>query len=253
MASDQTKNTMSIAGAILFFFILLFIYTKVAGPIPFAVNSVTTQKTNLFQASGIGKVTVIPNTAAISIGVTKTAPTVSQAQDQTNTAVNNILNSIKSLGIDTKDIKTTDYSVNPQYNYNAGSQTITGYSVTQTIQVKIQPIEKANKVVDAATANGANLVNGITFTVDDATLKQKQDEARKLAVNDAKQKAQSLAGAAGMRLGNIVDVQESSDEIAPRPVMMKAAGAANADIQSTQLPAGETNITSNITLSYQTY
>lgn len=249
----MNKVHVDIAGGVIVFFILLFLYTKFIGPIPFAVNSITTTKQNLFQAQGTGEVAAIPNTAEISLGVTRTADTVEDAQNQTNTAVTNILNAIKKLGIDTKDIKTTDYSVNPQYNYNVGTQTITGYTVTQNIDVKLSPIEKASKALDVATANGANLVGGLTFTLDDTTMQKLEDQARQKAVDAAKQKAQSLANAAGMKLGQIVNVEETPSEIPlPRPLLM-GAGVAQANSAPTQLPTGESTISSTVTISYETY
>ncbi len=249
----MNKVHVDTAGGVIVFFILLFLYTKFIGPIPFAVNSINTTKQNLFQAQGTGEVSAIPNTADISFGVTKTAATVADAQNQTNTAVTNILNAIKTLGIDAKDIKTTNYSVNPQYNYNAGNQTITGYSVTQNIEVKLSPIEKASKAVDAATSNGANLVGGLTFTLDDATMQKLEDQARQKAVDAAKQKAQSLANAAGMKLGKIVDVEETPNEIPmPRPLLM-GAGVAKTDSAPTELPTGQSTISSTVTISYETY
>ncbi|HEX8964977.1 MAG TPA: SIMPL domain-containing protein [Patescibacteria group bacterium] len=249
----MNKVHVDTAGGVIVFFILLFLYTKFIGPIPFAVNSINTTKQNLFQAQGTGEVSAIPNTADISLGVTKTAASVTDAQNQTNTAVTNILNAIKALGIDAKDIKTTNYSVNPQYNYNAGSQTITGYSVTQNIEVKLSPIEKASKAIDVATANGANLVGGLTFTLDNTTLQKLEDQARQKAVDAAKQKAQSLANAAGMKLGKIVDVEETPNEIPmPRPLLV-GMGAAKTDSAPTELPTGQSTISSTVTISYETY
>lgn len=254
MAAPDWKNQNNLFGVVLFFFILLFLYTKFIGPFPFFVQSIQTNKDNLFQVQGTGQATAIPNTAQISFGVTKNATTVADAQNQVNTAVSNILNGFKSLGVDAKDITTTDYSVDPQYNYTNGNQTPNGYSVTQTLNVKLSPIEKASKAVDMATANGANVVNGVTFTVDDNTQKQLEDKARTMAVNDAKQKAQSLAGAAGMHLGKIVDIQEDNNQPAPRPLFAAGSGAkAESAGVPTQLPTGQSTITSNVTISYETF
>src|SRR5258708_36281628 len=105
---------------VLFIFLFLFLYFKLAGPIPFAINSVQTTKSNVFQVTGDGKATAIPDIANISFGVTKQASTIADAQSQTNSAMQNTLDSLKQNGIDDKDVKTTDYSVNPNYDYNAG-------------------------------------------------------------------------------------------------------------------------------------
>jgi len=232
-------------------FIIFFLYIKFAGPIPFSVNSIQTTKTTLFSVSGTGKVTGIPDTAVISIGVTKTAATVTLAQNQTNTAANKIIQDLKNLGIAEKNIRTTDYNVNPNYDYARGDQNITGYTVSQTLEVSIAPIDVANKAVDVATADGANLVNGITFTFNDKTKKDLEDKARQDAVNMAKDKANSLAKATGIRLGKIVDVQESNG-YQPRPILMQAQAVGSDKSAPTQLSPGENSITIDIILSYET-
>lgn len=239
---------------IILFFAILYGFTRAFGPIPFSVNSVQTTKSNLFTVQGTGKATAIPNTAQISFGVTKQAATVADAQNQVNTATTNILEGIKRLGIASKDIVTDQYSVSPNYNFANGSQTPNGYTVTQTISVKISPIEKASQAIDVATKNGANMVGGVTFTFDDKTKQDLEDKARKMAVDEAKKKAQSLAGAAGMKLEKIVDVQEQQDT-APMPYRANGALAITADKAQapTELPTGESSISTTITLSYETY
>lgn len=232
---------------ILFIFLGLFIYTKFAGPIPFSVNSITTTKTNLFSVSGVGKSTGIPDTAQISVGVTKAASTVASAQEQTNTTTNKIIEDLRKLGIEEKNIKTTNYSVNPNYDFTGGTQKPNGYTVSQNLEIKTS-IEIANKAIDAATADGANLVGGINFIFNEKTKKELENKARTDAVKMAKEKAESLAKATGIKLGKIVDVQESNG-FEPRPVMMQALEAKSAD---TELQPGENSITINITLSYET-
>src|SRR5258708_1564420 len=184
---------------VLFIFFFLWLYAKFAPPLPFTVNSIQTTKQNLFSVDGTGTKTVAPDTAYISFGVTKTANTIADAQNQTNTATTNIINGLKNIGIDIKDIKTTNYSVNPNYNYSGQQQTISAYTITQNIQLTLKPLDKVNKATDVATANGANMVGGVTFGFDEATKKQLQQDVRQMAIKDAKEKAQSLANAGGLR------------------------------------------------------
>lgn len=244
-----------VIAAILFFFFCLFVYTKLAGPIPFFVNSIQTTKTDTFQVDGVGKATGIPNQATISFGVTKQASTVADAQNQTNTAVQKILDNLKSLGIDTKNIKTTNYSVQPNYTFGNATQTISGYTVTQTVEVKIQPLDKVNKTLDTITASGANIVGQISFGFDNATQQKLEDEARLDAVNQAKQKAESLARASGIHLGNIINVVENPAPVVPQPILMNAAklDTGTSEAQPSQVTPGENTISTTITISYQTY
>jgi uncharacterized protein YggE len=243
-------------GAIIVFFIVLFIYTKLAGPIPFFINSVNTTKTDLFSSSGEGKVTAVPDMATVTVGVTQTSATVADAQEKANKTSEKIIADVKKLGLSDKNIKTTNYSVSPNYPneimpmIGGGRQNITGYTVTQNLEIKIKPLDKANKVIDAATADGANLVGGITFTFSDALQKSLSNQATQQAVNDAKNKAQSLANAAGIHLGKIVNVVENSNQ--PRPMM--AAGALKTDESaSTNVTPGENTLTVDVVLYYETY
>ncbi len=236
--------------AIVSIFTIFYLFTRFFGPIPLTINSVTTTKTDLFTVSGEGEAAGIPDTALLSLGVTKRAVTVKAAQNQVNQVANAIIGDLKKLGVDEKDIKTTNYSVYPDYDYTRG-QTITGYSVTQNLEVKITPIEKANQAVDIATANGANMVGGITFTLNDEIKKSLEEEARKDAVKKAKGKAQSLANAAGIRLGRIVNVQESQGYQPPIALETRALDARGGE--PTQLTPGENTIRTSVTLSYEIF
>jgi len=242
-------------GAIVVFFIILFVYTKIAGPIPFTVNNINTLNSIPFEVTGTGKASAAPDKAVINIGVTQTGTTVTEAQAKTNQAATQITNSLKALGVDEKDIKTTNYSVNPNYaNLTIGdNQRITGYSVSQNFEVEV-PIDKANAAVDAATAGGANLVGGISFTLDDATEVKLKNEARVEAVNKAKASAKGLANASGIKLGNVINVRETFGGVYPMPIMARetvAMDAKNEAQATTTITPGENNIEVSVVLTYQ--
>lgn len=230
------------------FFILLFSFTKVFGPIPFSVNSVTTQKSTTFDVTGEGKVTVIPDVALITVGVLANGSTVKAAQDQMNAAINKVSGGIKNLGVESKDIETTNYNINPEYDYSAGSQKIKGYSASTNLSIKVRQIEKANAVIDSATANGANQVGGISFDVLDKT--KIEDEARMKAVAQAKKKASQAAKIAGFKLGRIVNYSENqAGDIRPIPMMAFAEAKAGGGVP-TEIETGSSDITVIVTLSY---
>lgn len=248
----QTNRTITYPLIIvLFIFICLFLFFKLFGPIPFFVQNVNTTKESLFSVDGVGEATAIPDTAVISFGVTKTDSAVEVAKNKVNEIANRITQDLKKLGVNVKDIKTTNYSLNPQYDYSGGTQRLTGYIVDTNMQVKLQPIDKANQAIDIAAKDGATSIGGVQFVVDDAKQKELVNEARKKAINDAKEKAQSLSNAAGMNLGRIVDIKENSHNPSPVPILMSAEKAGGG--QPTQLNPGENKITLTITLSYETY
>ncbi len=247
----ENKRGVDLIGAIVVFFILLFVYTKFAGPIPFAVNNVNTNKADLFQTQGTGKAAAAPDQAIINLGITQTSSSVSDAQSKTNSTAEKIINGLKDLDIPEKNIKTTNYSINPNYSFSGESQRITGYFVTQSLEVRA-PIEKTNQAVDAATLNGANLVGNISFTLNGEKKTELENEARREAVVKAKQKAQGLAKASGIKLGKIINVTETSPDF-PRPILLEADKAqGSAETQTTNITPGETSVEITVTLTFET-
>jgi len=239
----------NIAVAIIVFFIALFAYTKLAGPIPFTVNQVTTTKTDTFTVTGEGKVTVPPDIAVVSAGVQAQAGTVKLVQDQLNTSINAVTAAVKKAGVADKDIQTAGYNINPMYDYGAGTPRITGYQASTNLTIKVRAIDNANAVIDAATAAGTNQIGGITFDVDDKT--KAQNEARVLAVNDAKTKAVNAAKIAGFSLGKIINYSEDFGN-APRPVPMLATADKGLGAGApTQIETGTNEIAVTVSLSYQ--
>ena len=245
---------------IVLFFVVFFVYTKLAGPLPFFVNSVQTTKTDLFSSTGEGTVTAAPDTATINIGITQTSQTVSDAQNKTNTVANKIIEDLKKLGISQNNIKTSNYSINPNYQNGpeliptrGGQQNITGYTVTQNLEIKITPLDKVNTVIDTSTGDGANLVGGVNFTFSDSLQKSLEDKAMQQAVNNAKQKAESLASASGINLGKIVNVIQNSSSPVPMPLGGALKNEALDTTQSTNITPGQNTVTVDVVLYYETY
>ncbi len=239
----------NIGGAVILFFIALFAYTKLVGPIPFSVNSVTTTKPDTSSVTGEGKVSAPPDIAIVNAGVQAQGSTVKIVQDQRNKNSNAVSAAVKSAGVDGKDIQTSGYNINPMYDYTAGSQRITGYQASSDLTIKVRAIDKANAVIDAATAAGANQIGGITFDVDNKTAAQNQ--ARGLAVADAKSKAENAAKMAGFSLGRIINYSEDfGGAPRPGPMLAKAETGLGAGAP-TQVETGTNEIMVTVTLSYQ--
>lgn len=230
-----------------FFFIILFVYTKLAGPIPFSVNSVTTNKTDSFNVTGEGKVTVKPDVASVNVGIRASGSTVKGVQDQINSAINKVSSDIKALGVLEKDIQTASYSIYPTIDYTDKSQRITGYQASTSLDIKVRQLDKINTVLDAATLGGANTIGGVTFDVDDKTVYQNQ--ARQIAVGEAKRKAQEAAKIAGFSLGKIVNYNEDFE--GTPPVFAQGALTLESKDAKTQVEPGSSEIKVNVTLSYE--
>ncbi|KKU55954.1 hypothetical protein A3H89_01810 [Candidatus Amesbacteria bacterium RIFCSPLOWO2_02_FULL_48_11] len=234
---------------IIVIFAAAFIFVKFAPGIP--VTSVVTQKQDLFTVSGVGKVTVVPDTGIVDLGINLTRGTVKTAQTEVNRVMNTITDNLKKMGIDGKDIKTENYSVYPEYDYTAGTSRVTGYRVSASLKVTVRELDKLNQVIDTATADGANTVSGIQLTVDDKRREELMQQARNEAVKRAKSKADSLSRAAGISLGRIINIQESGTP-GPEPVFLALDKAGRGGGGETQIQPGSTDIVSNITLTYET-
>jgi len=241
------KNTIV---GLLLFFISLFVYTKFAGPIPFSITNVTSNKSEAFTVTGEGKVSVKPDIATVNVGVQAQGTTVEEVQNNLNKDSNAVTMAIKAMGIDEKDIKTSNYNLSPTYDYSSSRQQITGYQASSNVTIKVRKIDTANGVVDAATKAGANTVGGISFDVDDKT--KAENEARKLAVADAKAKAELAAQTTGFTLGKIINYQESTNNNRMMPMYAKTEMAMDAGAGApTQLSVGSTDIELTVTLSYE--
>lgn len=234
-------------------FLFAALFFKIVGPLPVSVNQTTVQKQSTFDATGEGKAAVAPDVALTSLGLTVTRSTVAAAQEEANKVINSINQALKQSGVEAKDIRTQNYSIYPQYDYSAG-QRVTGYTVNATLEVKFTDFAKLETAIDRAVSLGANQVGGITFTLSDEARLKAEDEARKEAVEQAKAKAESLSRAAGIKLGRIINVQESTNQ--PPIPLYRSLEAAAPDIaiaEPTEIEPGTTEVILSVTLSYETF
>lgn len=240
------SNIYSSVTTLVLFFILLFAYTKLAGPIPFNITSTTTTKTTTFDVMGEGKASIKPDQATIQAGVSAKGDTTKSVQDQINSTISKVSEAVKALGVDPSDIQTSNYSVNPNYEYSPSGQKQNGFMASTNLTIKVKDTNKVGPVIDAATGAGATNVNNLGFSNTDQT--SAENEARKKAVEDAKKKAQMAAQTAGFKLGKIVNYSENSGGN-PRPVPF-AAGA-TADSKATPIETGTNEVNISVTLSYE--
>ena len=163
-----------------------------------------------------------------------------------------VLAKIKSFGVDPKDIATISYNVDPITSNAKEGETpaITGYHVSNIVQIKIRNLDNVGKILDAAIAAGANSLNSLYFTVDDPSAYQKA--ARQQAVSDAMAKAKTLADAAGVKLGSIISISENvSTPItffnrAAAPSAVGLGGGAPGPVET-----GQTEITVSVEMHFQ--
>lgn len=159
--------------------------------------------------TGSATVTLKADYARISVGVSTTDKTVEAAAQQNNAAIHAVIEALKEAGVDEKDIATSNYSVHAEYDYSSiAGQKLTGYNVTNQLTVVIRDMEHIGATLDKATAAGANNIYNIDFLSTKAD--EAQDEAITYAVQDAMRRAKLLASAAGLQLGGIVSISDST-------------------------------------------
>jgi uncharacterized protein YggE len=218
---------------------------------------------NIISVSGEGEVFAVPDVATVSFSVVQTQKDVQTAQRMATEQMDKVLERIKSLDIEDKDIKTVGYNVYPRYEYTQeicsaiyptvcppGRQVITGYEVSHHIELKIRDTNKSGEVLGALGELGVANLSSLSFTIDDE--KSLLREARQMAIENAKDKAKELAKDLDVRLVRIVNFSESDY---PTPIYFRAESAASGmggDFAGTpSVPEGENRIVSNVTITYE--
>ncbi|MDP3785304.1 MAG: SIMPL domain-containing protein [bacterium] len=199
--------------------------------------------------TGEGKVFAKPDLGVITLAINSEAKGVEEAQAGATQASNRIFEALKSKGVEEKDIKTTNYSTSPQYDYPDGKRRLLGYQVSQSFEVKIRELAQTGAIIQAASGAGANQVGGLSFTTEDPT--KLQSEVRDKAIEDAKTKAGELAKKLGIKLGKIIGFNEFGG-VSPLPYYGVAErGGLGGDFVPPQVPVGENEIRVNVNITYQ--
>ena len=177
----------------------------------------------VINVTGSGQVYLTPDVAYVNIGVHTVADTVGDALKLNNTQATAVASSLKELGVDAKDIQTNAFNVYPQQQFGPQGEVIkTTYAVDNTVFVTVRDLSKLGQILDVVVQNGANAINGISFDVLDKSKALMQ--VRQMAVADARQQAQELAAAAGVKLGDLISLNISQSS-SPVPAFGGKGGA----------------------------
>lgn len=200
--------------------------------------------------SGEGRASAAPDTALLNIGVSTKEMTVAEANSEVQAAIGRLLDSLKGNGIADKDIQTSQFSINPEYDYQYNQQKLTGYRVTHMLQVKVRDIDRAGEVIDDSVEAAGNLVQvgSISLTIDDTAALRSQ--AREQAMADASAKAQELARLAGVELGKPTYISESSVTPYPQIRYDSSALAAEPAQAQTTISPGELEVVVSVQITY---
>ena len=171
---------------------------------------------------GDGRVLVQPDVAMASFGVEATGPTLSAAQADASTRMQAVVDTLVAQGVPREEIRTDRLSANPVYDQKDNT-IIRGYHASNSVQVKLRQLDQVGAIVDAVTAAGANRVDGLSFAVDN--LEAPKGQARGLAVQNARAKADQLAGLAGLHVVGVKSIEEADASATPvraQPIAARA-------------------------------
>lgn len=223
-----------------------------------------------FAVSGEGKIVSVPDVAQFTFSViSEGGKDLAALQKENVSKTNKAIDYLKENGVDSKDIKTQTYNVEPRYQYSSCTSpspysgtsvcpppSIVGYTITQVVSVKVRDFSKTGDVLSGVVNNGANQVSSLTFTVDDPTAIQNQ--AREEAIKEAREKAEAIAKAGGFKLGALQSIDESGTSY---PYYYDKAMGMGGDVRSSvameaMAPAptvepGSQDVKVTVTLRYQ--
>ncbi|MGO5292460.1 SIMPL domain-containing protein [Porcincola sp. LCP21S3_C12] len=217
-------------------------------------------KSRTVSASATGVVMEVPDMAQITFGIVTNGEKADAAQSENTEKVNQVIETLKGMGVDEKSIQTSGYSISPQYDYDnldADKQPkLTGYEVRTTLQVSDQKIADAGKILSESVKSGVNDVEGVVYTC--STYDEKYEEALQEAVKAARKKADVLAKAEGASAGKAVSISEGYQDLSARyqssdigAVYKETAAAAQDASSIPDLSAGTLQIKAEVSVTYE--
>jgi uncharacterized protein YggE len=200
--------------------------------------------------SGKGIIKAEADVAYVTLGVERTEETATKAQKVAAQKMNNVLASLKKMGIPKDKIETTHVSLQPSYQYDKGKRTLVGYTASNQIKVTVDKLDDIGKVIDSSIAAGANNVNNIRFSVKEESTHK--NAALKKAFEDAKAKAEVIAAASGLALSKIKSIQEAGARVIPPVSSMRTLAAEGVGAAAeTPVSPGKIEIHGNLTVIYE--
>ena len=213
-----------------------------------AEQNPTTDSRKRITVVGRGEVQVVPDVARVTIGVTTEGPDAATALAENNTKTAALIDEIKKAGVPETDIQTSNFSIYPTYNYDSPTPQITGYQVTNAVNIKIG-IAGAGDLLDKVVAVGANNVSGIAFEIADPS--KTLAAARQAAMGDAKLRADQFAGAGNAQVGEVLVISELVNQAPVFPEFAYADQAQAGGAKSVPIQAGELTQTIEVQVTFE--
>jgi uncharacterized protein len=204
--------------------------------------------------TGEGSVDIPPDMAVLVLSVNREAPTAREALTANSAAMSKVLESMTALGIEKRDLQTTNFDIQPRYTYptrpdgSSEAPRLVGYVVRNSLSVRVRDISRVGEVLDTSVKLGVNEGGSIRFTNDDPSAAI--DQARVRAMKDALSKAQTLAEAAGVKVGQVLEISEHNFSPRPMPMMARMEAMAMDSAGAPPIAAGENSYTVTVNVSW---
>jgi len=220
-------------------------------------SQTTSLSARSFSVEGEGSVAAVPDIAEFTFGVlTEGGSDLTALQNENAMKINSVIDFLKANGVDKEDIKTQNLNINPRYQYSncfegrnvCPPPEIVGYTINQSVRVKVRDLNNVGDLFAGVVDNGANTASNLRFTIDDAT--EFENEARAEAIAEAERKAKSTAKAAGVSLGKLLSIDEFDNQ--PTPYYgIGGALESRADSIAPSIEPGTEEISIRVLLRYE--
>lgn len=198
---------------IMVFIWLLFAFAALGYVYQYGRSVKQTYPARSFMVDGDAKMALVPDIATFSVGVVSEGTKVPEVQKMNTEKMNAVQAFLKDLGVDKKDLQTTQYSLSPRYDYSmcdgggrCPAPKISGYTLTQDLTIKVRDADKLGDMLSGVTDKGANTVSSVVFSVDDD--QESRGIARVEAIAEARKKAKDIARSGGFSVGRLVSISE---------------------------------------------
>jgi uncharacterized protein len=252
--SEKTKNYLGVA-------VIISILIVAVSAWSFSRSysrSIEPSSFRSFSVSGEGEVVAVPDVAEFSFSViTQGGTNIAELQSTNTEETNAAIDFVKSQGVEARDIKTREYNLEPRYQFFSCPRDggpcpppeIVGYTITQTVLVKVRDFTKIGDILGGVVDAGANSVSQLNFTIDEP--EEIQNQAREEAIEQAKEKAKSIAKAAGFSLGRLLSISESGGVTPPPIVFRESALSVDSGAFAPTIEPGSQEVTVRVTLTYE--
>ncbi|MEO0465052.1 MAG: SIMPL domain-containing protein [Pseudomonadota bacterium] len=218
----------------------------------FHPNSVQPETTLAITASG--EAMREPDIAFITTGVQTEAKTAQDAMAENRVAMNGVFDALRSAGLPDRDIQTSNFSLNPRYEYprsSSGTNTrvLIGYTVSNMVTAKVSDLDDLGETLDSLVEAGGNTFNGVRFGLEDDT--SARNEARQAAMGEALERAELYASAAGYRVSRIVTINEYESQRGPQPQVMMERAMAMDSSAPTPISGGEIGYSVQVNVTFE--